>query len=71
MIHGAVLVSAFAVFWFLAFFTLLPRGLGEADRETGAPANPQLLRKAAYATAVAVVLFAIFCALILFKVIEL
>jgi predicted secreted protein len=71
IIHGAVLVSAFAVFWFLALFCLLPVGLGEVDPETGAPKNPHLLRKAAYATAAAAVLWAVFYALIAFGVLEL
>ena len=71
MIHGAVLVSAFVILWFLAFFCLLPVGIGEADPETGAPLNPHLLRKAGYATAIAVVLWLIFYALILLRVVEL
>ena len=71
MIHGAVLVSAFVIFWFLALFVLLPMGIGGADPETGAPHNPMLLRKAAYATVAAAVLWCIFYALIAFKVVEL
>lgn len=71
VVHGAVLVSAFAVFWFLALFCLLPVGLGEVDPETGAPNNPQLLRKALYATGIAAVLFAVFYALIAFGVLDL
>ena len=70
-VHGAVLVSAFLVLWFLAFFCLLPIGLGEVDRETGAPQRPHLLRKAAIATAAAVMLWAIFYALILLRVVDL
>ena len=71
MIHGAVLISAFVIFWFLALFVLLPMGIGAADLETGAPLKPMLGRKAAYATAAAAVLWAVFYALIFFKVIDL
>jgi predicted secreted protein len=71
MIHGAVLVSAFVIFWFLALFVLLPMGIGAADPETGAPHNPMLLRKVGYATVAAAVLWCIFYALIAFKVVEL
>lgn len=63
-VHATVLISAFGIFWFLAFFCLLSVGLGEVDPETGAPLSPHLLRKAGIATAVAVVLFAAFYALI-------
>ena len=65
MIHAAVLISAFAIFWFLAFFCLLSVGLGEVDPETGAPASPKLLFKAGIATLVAAALWAGFYALIL------
>jgi predicted secreted protein len=71
MTHAAVLVSAFAIAWFLAFFCLLPVGLDEVDRETGAPLRPHLVRKALIATAVAVVLFAGFYALMVAKVFDL
>ena len=71
MIHGAVLVSAFVILWFLALFCLLPVGIGEADPETGAPLKPHLLRKAEYATAIAVVLWLVFYALILLRVVDL
>lgn len=71
MIHGVVLVSAFATLWFLALFCLLPIGLGEVDKETGAPKSPMLLRKAGYATVIAAVLFAVFYALIAFGVLDL
>jgi len=70
-VHGAVLVSAFLIFWFLAFFSLLSVGLGEVDPETGAPANPRLLWKAGIATAVAALLWAIFYGLIAFKILDL
>jgi predicted secreted protein len=71
MVHGAVLVSAFAIAWFLAFFCLLPAGLGEVDHETGAPKRAHIGRKALIATAIAVVLFAGFYALIALKVVDL
>jgi predicted secreted protein len=63
-VHASVLISSFVIFWFLALFCLLPVGLGEIDPETGAPKNPMLLRKAAIATAVAVVLWIAFYAVI-------
>ena len=71
IIHAAVLVSAFAILWFLALFCLLPIGIGEVDAETGAPKHAHLARKAAYATAIAAVLFAVFYGLIFFGVLEL
>ena len=71
MIHGAVLFSAFAILWFLAHFCLLPINIGTADPQTGAPLKPHLLLKAGIATAIAVVLWLIFYALILLRVVEL
>ena len=71
MIHGAVLVSAFAILWFLALFCLFPIGLGEVDPETGAPKNPRLLLKAGIATIIAVVLWVIFYELIAYHVLDL
>lgn len=71
IIHASVLLSAFAVFWFLALFCLLPVGLGEVDPETGAPLRPYLGRKALYATGIAVALWAVFYALIAFGVVDL
>ena len=69
--HTAVLVSAFAIFWFLSLFCLFPIGLGEADPQTGAPLSPRLGLKALIATGIAVVLWLIFYALIVFKVVDL
>lgn len=63
-VHGSVLVSAFVILWFVAFFCLLPVGLGEVDAETGAPLKPMLWRKAMIATAVAAVLWLAFYALV-------
>ncbi len=71
IIHWAVLVSAFATFWFLALFCLLPIGLGEVDPATGAPKSPMILRKIGYATAIAAGLFAIFYVLIVIGVLDL
>jgi len=71
VIHGAVLVSAFAILWFLALFYLFPIGLGEVDPETGAPKNPRLLLKAGIATIIAVVLWVIFYELIAYHVLDL
>jgi predicted secreted protein len=71
MIHGAVLVSAFFILWFLALLIALPIGLhGEADKTSGAPPRPRLLLKAGYATAAAVVLWGVFYALIVMKVLD-
>jgi predicted secreted protein len=71
IVHWAVLLSAFLIFWFLAFFCLLPIGLGDVDPETGAPVSPQIVLKAVIATAIAVVIWLAFYALILFKVFDL
>jgi predicted secreted protein len=71
IVHGAVLVSAFLIFWFLALFILIPIPIGGRNPETGAPLKPMLARKAVYATAAAAALFAIFYALIALKVIDL
>ena len=71
IVHWAVLLSAFLIFWFLALFCLLPAGLGEVDPETGAPLSPKLLLKAAIATAAAAVLWIVFYALILFGIFDL
>ena len=63
-VHGAVLLSAFAILWFLALFCLFPIGLGEVDAETGAPVSPMLGRKALIALGIASVLWIAFYALI-------
>ncbi len=70
-VHASVLVSAFAILWFLAFFCLLSVRLGEVDPQTGAPLDPKLLLKAGIATVVAAVLWAVFYALIAFGAVEL
>jgi predicted secreted protein len=71
MIHGAVLVSAFLIIWFLALFCLLPVDIGAVDPRTGAPKSPRLPLKAGIATAIAAALWLIFYALILLRVVEL
>ena len=71
IVHWAVLVSAFLIFWFLALFCLLPVGLGDVDPETGAPLNPMLGRKALIATGVAAALWIVFYLLILLHVFDL
>lgn len=71
IVHWAVLLSAFASVWFLALFCLFPMGLGEVDPDTGAPNSPQLLRKMAWATGIAVPLWLIFYALIAAHILQL
>ncbi len=71
IVHVSVLVGAYAIFWFLALFCLLPVGLGEVDPETGAPLKPMLLRKAGIATGIAAVLWVGFYALIVLGVVDL
>ena len=71
-IHYVVLVSAYAVLWFLCLFCLLPVGLGaERDPESGAPLSPMLARKALIATVIAAVLWVAFYAAIHFGLVEL
>jgi predicted secreted protein len=64
-VHATVLISAFAIFWFLTFFCLLPIGLGQVDAETGAPVRPRLLFKAGIASVIAAALFIAFYVMIL------
>jgi predicted secreted protein len=72
VIHGAVLVSAFAIFWFLALFCLLPMGLGAGvDPDSGAPTSPKLAQKLALASGIAALVWGIFYALIVLRVINL
>jgi predicted secreted protein len=70
-VHWAVLLSAFAGAWFLSLLCLLPVGLDQVDANTGAPQNPRLLLKMAWATVIAVVVFAIFYTLIATHVLDL
>jgi predicted secreted protein len=72
MVHGAVLVSAFLIVWFLALFCLFPMGLGsDVDPETGAPLDPQLRKKALIATVIAAIFWVAFYASIQFRVFDL
>jgi hypothetical protein len=70
-VHGAVLLSAFAGFFFLSLFCLIPVGLGPVDLETGAPLSPMLGWKVLIALGIAVVLWIAFYLLILFKIVDL
>ena len=70
-LHYVVLFSAYAVLWFLCLFCLLPIGLGaERDPDSGAPLNPMLKKKALIASVIAVVLWAVFYALVGFGWLE-
>ena len=78
--HWIVLGGAFAIFWFLALQIVLPMGnrtaheAGEtlvAGAEPGAPTRLRLGLKLAEATGAAVVLWLIFYALVLLKVVDL
>ena len=77
--HWIVLGGAFAIFWFLALQVALPMGnrtaqeAGEAlvaGTEPGAPTQPRLGLKLAWATAAAAGLWAVFYGLVLLKVID-
>lgn len=70
VIHGSVVVGAFFIVWFLAFFCLLPVGLGPVDPDTGAPLHLNLLKKAAIAFAIAVVTWGGFITLIALRVLD-
>ena len=71
MIHGAVLISAFLIFWFLALFIVLPIGLsGNVDSISGAPKMPQLRLKVLIVTGIATVLWLGFYAIIALHVID-
>lgn len=66
IIHHVVLISSFAVLWFLCLFCLFPIGLGAIDPETGAPLKPRLGMKMLCATFLATVLWLCFYAAIRF-----
>jgi predicted secreted protein len=71
-VHLSILISAFAVIWFLALFCLLPMGMGgPIDPETGAPLEPMLKKKMLWATGIAAVVWAVFYAFIGFGWLEL
>ena len=74
-----VLVSAYAILWFLALQILLPIGIkpGEANvgaefggADPGAPRNPQIGLKVLIASVAAGVIWTIFYALVLMKVVD-
>ncbi len=75
--RGAVLVGSFIILWWFALLIILPIGVhageGEAvaGADPGAPAKPKLLLKAGIATAIAIVLWGIFYALVLTGVVQL
>ena len=58
IMRPTVLLSAYAVLWFLCLFCLFPIGLGDIDSETGAPKKPHLKWKMICATIMAAVLWA-------------
>jgi len=66
IMHPVVLLSAFAMLWFLCLFCIFPIGLGAVDPETGAPLKPRLGMKMLCATLIAVVLWLCFFAAIRF-----
>lgn len=71
-VHLSILISAYAVIWFLALFCLLPMGMGgPIDPETGAPLEPMLKKKMLWATGIAAVVWAVFYAFIGFGWLEL
>lgn len=71
-VHLSILISAFAVIWFLALFCLLPMGMGgPIDPETGAPLQPMLKKKMLWATGIAAAVWAVFYAFIGFGWLEL
>jgi predicted secreted protein len=70
-VHGAVLLSAFAGFFFVALFCLFPVGLGAVDPNTGAPLSPRIGTKVLIALGIAVMLWAIFYVLIALKIVDL
>ena len=70
--RGVVLGGVFVILWWFALLILLPIGAhAQEGEEPAVPIKTQLLRKAAIATVAAVVLWAIFYALVLTNVIRL
>ena len=76
-----VLASAYAIIWFLALQILLPIGIQSRDTnvlvnesghaDPGAPHNPRIGLKLLIASVAAAVLWCVFYALVLMKVIDL
>jgi predicted secreted protein len=60
ILHPVVLLSAFAVLWFLCLFCIFPIGLGAVDPKTGAPLAPRLGMKVLCATVMASLLWLAF-----------
>jgi predicted secreted protein len=71
IVHWAVLISAFAGFFFLSLFCLFPVGLGAVDPESGAPLSPRIGTKVLIALGIATVLFVIFYAVIQTGIVQL
>ena len=71
IVHWAVLISAFAGFFFLSLFCLFPVGLGAVDPQSGAPLSPRIGTKALIALGIATVLFVIFYAVIAAGIVQL
>ncbi len=71
-VHFAVLLSAYAILWFICLFCLLPVGLGsERDPDSGAPLKPMLGRKMLIATGLSAIVWLAFYAAIAFGVFDL
>jgi len=72
-----VLGGAFIILWWFALLIILPIGVhaeesaSVAGADPGAPAKPKLMMKAGIATAIAIVLWGIFYALVLAGVVQL
>ena len=72
IVHAAVLVSAFLIFWFLALFCILPIGLGgSVHPESGAPARAAIVQKMLVATGIAAALWIAFYVAILLHLVDL
>jgi predicted secreted protein len=74
-----VLVSAYAILWFLALQILLPIGIKSPEENSpavlggsdpGAPQNPRIGVKIVLATIAAAILWSVFYALVLLKVVD-
>ena len=66
-------IVLFAVVWFLTLFVILPIGIRTQGEDgnvapgtpSSAPSNPEIRRKLAWTTAVATVIWAIICSVII------
>jgi predicted secreted protein len=74
-----VLASAYVILWFLALQILLPIGIASRNDNTpailgaadpGAPQNPRIALKILLATIAAALLWSVFYALVLLKVVD-